>query len=412
MKALRFFIITAFLMLLSAPAIAQSKEFNALRQDLQRLNDEYKKAYDAKDYTTTIAKLNETERMIEKYQSENKESLENNNKEMAFMLKYALNNTYYNLACSYSLSGKSKLAVDAFAKAVAVGYNDYRHVLVDKDLDNIRPDKKFRSLLNSIKKYDKLEILKAAAPYQRGRADTLPTFTYAQADNRSLQAVKEYFNLDSVAGHGDEISRMLNVLHFVHNEVSHDGGFNPFCEKDAIDMYNYAKVNKRGINCRCLAIMLSEMYLALGMPARYITCLPADPNDNDCHVIVSVWSRDKGKWLWMDPTFDAYVQDDKGNYLSIQEVRERLIKGLPLVLNEDANWNHKSKQSKEEYIESYMAKNLYWLECPVNSTFNVESPYRATGSEYVDLVPSGFTSRAVYQRYRTSDDAYFWQAPK
>ena len=92
MKALRFFIITAFLMLLSAPAIAQSKEFNALRQDLQRLNDEYKKAYDAKDYTTTIAKLNETERMIEKYQSENKESLENNNKERKIKLeKYSRN---------------------------------------------------------------------------------------------------------------------------------------------------------------------------------------------------------------------------------------------------------------------------------------------------------------------------------
>ena len=31
------------------------------------------------------------------------------------------------------------------------------------------------------------------------------------------------------------------------------------------------------------------------------------------------------KWLWIDPTFDAYVMNEKGELLSIEEVRERLI---------------------------------------------------------------------------------------
>lgn len=408
MRVTKFIFMATVFFLVSTPVIAQNNAMSVLGLNVQRLTQEYREAYDAKDYPKSIAKLTEMVRLAEHFQSEKKE----NEKEDRQQIVSILIGGYYNLACSYSLNGNRQMAVDAFARAVALGYKNYRQTLVDTDLDNIRKDNKFRSLLNSIKKYDMLEILKAAAPYKQGKADTLPKFTYAKADFRSLQAVKTYFHLDSVAGRGDEISRILNVLHFVHDQVRHDGGFRPFCELDAIDMYNYAKTRNCGINCRCLAIMLSEMYLSLGMPARYITCMPADPNDGDCHVIVSVWSREKGKWLWMDPTFDAYVQDDKGNYLSIQEVRERLIKGLPLVLNEDANWNHMNKQTKENYLESYMAKNLYWLECPVNSSFNVESPYRTTGSKYVDLVPAGFTSKAVYGQYRTSDDAYFWQAPE
>ena len=50
----------------------------------------------------------------------------------------------------------------------------------------------------------------------------------------------------------------------------------------------------------------------------------------------------------MDPTFNAYVKDEHGNLLSIAEVRERLITDQPLYLNEDANWNNKSKQTKEK----------------------------------------------------------------
>ena len=87
--------------------------------------------------------------------------------------------------------------------------------------------------------------------------------------------------------------------------------------------------------------------------------------------------------------------------------RERLIKGLPLVLNEDANWNHKTKQTKEGYLENYMAKNLYMLDAHLESRFETE-PADGSGSPRMYLVPEGFWPLSGHTTY---DDRYFWQAP-
>ena len=227
-----------------------------------------------------------------------------------------------------------------------------------------------------------------------------------------MKHVREFFSLDEVAGNGDEISKILNILRFVHDSIRHDGGNYALCEFDAIDIYNYHKSTGKGVNCRHLAITLNEMYLSMGFRSRYVTCLPKDPNDQDCHVINAVWSSQLKKWIWVDPTFNAYVTDENGNLLGIAEVRERLIDGRPLLLNEDANWNHKNKQTKEHYLENYMAKNLYYIECATESCFNSESRYRDTGSIYVKLVPSDEETVSNERRIVTHDAAYFWQAPE
>jgi hypothetical protein len=68
-----------------------------------------------------------------------------------------------------------------------------------------------------------------------------------------------------------------------------------------IDIYNYNKSTSKGVNCRHLTIALNEMYLSMGILSRYVTCLPKDENDQDCHVINSVYSTQLQKWLWIDP---------------------------------------------------------------------------------------------------------------
>ena len=71
-------------------------------------------------------------------------------------------------------------------------------------------------------------------------------------------------------------------------------------------------------------MVLNEMYLAMGFKSRYVTCMPSDPNDNDCHVINIVYSETLNKWLWVDPSFGIYVTDENNNMLGIAETRERL----------------------------------------------------------------------------------------
>jgi hypothetical protein len=126
--------------------------------------------------------------------------------------------------------------------------------------------------------------------------------------------------------------------------------------KNAMNMITECRRDKKGLNCRGLATVLNECYLSMGFKSRFVTCMPRDSVFTDCHVINMVWSNDLKKWLWMDPTNDAYVMNEQGQLLGIAEVRERLINGKPLILNPDANWNHKSSAVKEEYLCNYMAK--------------------------------------------------------
>ena len=55
---------------------------------------------------------------------------------------------HYNLACSYSNLEDVDSAFDALHRAFDLGYNDYRHLLKDPDLQNLRKDRRFKSLLN------------------------------------------------------------------------------------------------------------------------------------------------------------------------------------------------------------------------------------------------------------------------
>jgi tetratricopeptide (TPR) repeat protein len=55
---------------------------------------------------------------------------------------------WYNLACSYALTGNRDQAFDALNKAIDLGYCDYDWMKTDADLNCLRNDPRFESLLN------------------------------------------------------------------------------------------------------------------------------------------------------------------------------------------------------------------------------------------------------------------------
>jgi hypothetical protein len=328
------------------------------------------------------------------------------------MLKAAKADYLYDQACCYALTKQKKQALAVLAKSVDSGYKRYDNMLNDNDLASLRKDKKYQALLAEVKDRQPLSVLKKSAPYAQDTVKMDTPFRYESKDSKCLSVVREYFKLDSVAGQGDELSKIINLLHFAHDNMRHDGGNRAFAEMDAIDLYNYCKTTGKGINCRQLAISLCEMYLSMGIPARYVTCMPADPLDYECHVINTVWSEQLQKWLYIDPTMDAWVTDENGTMLSIAEVRERLIKDQPLVLCETANWNHESQQTKEYYLGYYMAKNLYYFVCKRYSRFNPESDYRPNPAEEdIRLIPVGFVNDN-WKCDTTNDPDFFWAKPE
>jgi tetratricopeptide (TPR) repeat protein len=59
-------------------------------------------------------------------------------------------NIQYNLACSYALTGQTERAVECLTKAVELGYRDVQHLREDHDLDAIKSDPRFLSMLERL----------------------------------------------------------------------------------------------------------------------------------------------------------------------------------------------------------------------------------------------------------------------
>jgi hypothetical protein len=152
--------------------------------------------------------------------------------------------------------------------------------------------------------------------------------------------------------------------------------------------------------------------------------MPKDSVFDDCHVINMVYSNDLKKWIWVDPTSDAYVMNEKGELLSVQEVRERIIHNKPLILNPDANWNRTVSQTKEEYLYKYMAKNLYRFECPLVSEYDTETAQKGKNLTYIELLPVDAYNQnpkksshknektgIQYTQFKTNNPNLFWANP-
>ncbi len=79
-------------------------------------------------------------------------------------------------------------------------------------------------------------------------------------------------------------------------------------------MIAVCRKDNRGLNCRGLATVLNECYLAMGFSSRLVFRLPKDSLgvDPDCHVINMVFVPSLKKWIWTDPTNDAYVMNERG----------------------------------------------------------------------------------------------------
>ena len=273
-------------------------------------------------------------------------------------------------------------------------------------------------------------ILKSYPEYKYEHIENIPEFTYAKSSDENLMKLKEAFNLVEVAGNRDEISKIINLMRWVHNIIEYDGNSkNPY-PKNTFNIVKICHEENRGVNCRMIATILNEVYLSMGFKSRFVTCMPEKKDFKDSHVINEVYSITLDKWIYMDPTFEAYFRDENGNYLSIREVRERLMSDKPLVLNDEINHNPASslyrfffklgilKFNKDDYVD-YMSKNLFRLNSPVCSEFNSET--KDKNRSYIELIPRDYNIKSnpeikTYDGYETithytSNPDAFWKKP-
>ncbi len=150
----------------------------------------------------------------------------------------------YNLACAYAKAGDKKDALDYLYLSK---FYDYEHLRKDEDMDNLRQEPRFIAYMNIAKhQKNKYQLtLQNAVAYNTAEKDNLPAFTYQSTADTNLAALKTAFNLDSIAGYGDDVARIINLMEWVHGLIPHDGSKGNPAIKNAMSLITECKRDKK-----------------------------------------------------------------------------------------------------------------------------------------------------------------------
>ena len=259
---------------------------------------------------------------------------------------------------------------------------------------------------NKVRYDEKVKLLRDAGQYKADTADVEITYV---PDTIRAKEIMDYFCLDTLYdADASTWEKTLAIGEFVADNIPHDNQKEYPKYVNAIGLWEYTKTVAPAFNCRLHSILNYELLTAVGIKARYITCLPYDRNDNDCHVVNEVWLPEIGKWVMIDTDTKSYVTDKKGNMLSLAEIREHFINDKKVVVYHDFD----NPSSKISYYHAYMAKNTYWFCCWGNLGFYQEDYTTFPESKLRDreyaLVPEGFETFSG-KEIITHDPEQFWR---
>ena len=252
-----------------------------------------------------------------------------------------------------------------------------------------------------------IELLRKAEPYRADKASF--RFEYIQ-DTARRRLTREYFRLDTIDNPTAETwDRTLALARFVARNIPHANQSIQPERRNAIDLWEYTRNVEPAFNCRLHSIMLHELLLACDITNRYVTCLPADSLDQDCHVVNIVWLPEHKKWAMVDSDMRAYVTDSDGTPLSLSQMPERYINGAAMeirpLLDDGQSFNY-------TYCRAYWSKNLYWFECAEQTSYDIETAPWDKRGRVVVLRPEGFTPfDTPPHSVHTQDAERFWAAP-
>ena len=259
---------------------------------------------------------------------------------------------------------------------------------------------------SKLEETERIELLRNATPYA---SDTAHYHFVYQQDTLQAQKIRAYFRLDTLLtdSAANTWDKALTLAKFVAKNIPHANQTKYPEKRNAIDLWKYTREVEPAFNCRLHSILLHELMLSEGIINRFVTCLPADTLDSDCHVVNLVWLPERNKWAMIDSDMQAWISNSEGTPLSLAEMRERYISGSPMQINplfdsikEDFNY---------DYYRSYWAKNLYWFICWEETGYGKED---AMKGRQITLAPAGFTDPDTGPSdVHTTDAERFWAAP-
>jgi transglutaminase-like putative cysteine protease len=254
--------------------------------------------------------------------------------------------------------------------------------------------------------HDYCNILEKYAKYDDTLHHKTVDIVYDLKSDELIQ-LKNKYSLDTIGQNFNDNERLIAIMKWLNEYIAYDFGYNGNPTKKLSTPRNAQTILQNWKNedvaivCRDFGIALSEIYLALGYKARYITCHSVFPNDRDAHVVTEVFSRELNKWIMLDAAMNAYIKDKEGQILNLQEIRENFAKKQKLYTNKDVK-----ELSSKQYLK-YMAKNTFTFSRAITSDFNTEE----TTKLWLVLYPLNFTGQQKNYNSNftiTNNEKEFW----
>lgn len=198
-----------------------------------------------------------------------------------------------------------------------------------------------------------LDELKKYQKYESKGKDL--SFTYSLNESDKIQPIIDLYGLDKLAEAKSDIEIMQMVMKIVNDNFDHNGNVAITDKTDPLTVIALHN-EKGGIECRGLAIILSEMLRACKIEAKPIMCI-SSKEPAECHVVVHAYSPSLNQWIMIDPTYNLMLKDEFGNYVDLPRLRQALINNEPLHANDEANYNG-APFYMPRYRE-YMTKNTF-----------------------------------------------------
>lgn len=242
------------------------------------------------------------------------------------------------------------------------------------------------------------------------RNDTLTIKMASINDSIRAAEICEYFQLDTlIDSDATTWDNALSIAMFVAKNIPHNNQTIQPEKKDAISLWEYTKNIEPAFNCRLHSILTYELLQAAGIEARYITCMPEDSRDNDCHVVNHVWLPELNKWAMLDSDMGGnWASDSASIPLSLPEMRQYYIDDKPIYYHYGFG---EASCDRHKYYYSYMAKNLFWFSCWETLHYGIEpSAVNNPDEREISLVPEGYKPFGLIKNSLvTTDDTKFWR---
>ena len=214
-----------------------------------------------------------------------------------------------------------------------------------------------------------LYFLKTFSKYNHNNNEGKIPFTYQDKLSNNLTFLREKLNLEAIEGSGSELQKLMRLLKWSSAYLKYEGKIINDRRYDQCDWFEViAKSKQEGykLNCRYIALLFTQVLLAAGFKARWVSCLPVELISKERHCVTEVYVKSLYKWVVFDAAYNLVYFDKKGTLLNLFDMRN-------LIIREEKFRFFTKSTGDYDYIWSCWVNHIFRFQYLLNNHYNMLS---------------------------------------